>query len=252
MFDNVIRLGAASSTMDEAAALIRLNAPIDLHGTAIVADRQTHGRGRHGRRWLSSPVGDLLVSFVLSPRKALVASIPILGGLAASMTVDELAEVDSRIKWPNDVLVDERKVAGVIAESMIKGGESAVVLGIGINLVFKADAGDDLTVPVDNLSRLAGHPISRDSALATLSRFLSEGYAKLDKGVDVHAEWKSRLETLGRGVIVSVKSDARGENGNKLRGVAEDVDELGRLIVRQDDGHLVAVSAGDVSLRHMW
>ena len=251
MFNDVIHFDATSSTMDEAASLIR-SKPLDsLHGTVIVADRQSLGRGRHGRRWLSSAVGDLMVSFVLTPRKGLVASIPILGGLATSKSVDELGKVESRIKWPNDVLVDGRKVAGVIAESVIQGAGTAVVLGIGVNLVFVADAGDDFPVPVDNLSRLAGSTITRDTALEVLCSCLSEGYEKLDKGMDIHGEWKSRLETLGHKVVVRFKSGVGDENGNELRGVAEDVDELGRLLLRQEDGHLVAVSAGDVSLRNV-
>ena len=251
MFKDVTYIDATSSTMDEAASLIRSKQLTELHGTVIVADRQSQGRGRHGRRWLSSAVGDLMVSFVLTPRTGLVASIPILGALATSKSVDELGIVESRIKWPNDVLVDGRKVAGVIAESVIQGADTAVVLGIGVNLVFAADAADDFPVPVDNLSRLAGSTIARDTALEVLCRSLSEGYEKLDKGLDINGEWKSRLETLGHRVVVRFKSDGLGENADELLGVAEDVDELGRLMLRQGDGHLVAVSAGDVSLRNV-
>ena len=237
--------------MDEAASLIRSRPSSDLHGTVIVADHQSSGRGRHGRRWNSSATSDLLVSFVLSPRPGLVASIPILGGLAASHAVDELAGVVSRIKWPNDVLVDGCKVAGVIAESVIQGGETSVVLGIGINLVYDAGSAqdDDLLLPADNLSRLAGTRIHRDSALEVLCRFLTEGYERLDKGMDIIEGWKSRLVTLGSSVVVITQSDVDGGLGTELRGIAADVDELGRLIVRQDDGHQVAVSAGEVSLR---
>lgn len=237
--------------MDEAAYLIGSRPPSELHGTVIVADRQSSGRGRHGRRWHSSATGDLLVSFVFSPRPGLVASIPILGGLAASRAVDNLAGVASRIKWPNDVLVDGRKVAGVIAESVIQGDKTAVVLGVGMNLVYDAELDQDngLLMPADNLSRLAGAMIYRDSALEVLCRFLTEGYERLDKGMDIIEEWKSRLVTLGSSVVVITHSDVEGERGNELSGTAVDVDELGRLIVQQDGGHQVAVSAGEVSIR---
>ena len=248
MFKEVIRLGTTTSTMDEAADLIRSNSPKASHGTVVVADQQTLGKGRHGRQWLSDRVGDLLVSFILRPRRALVGSMPILGGLAASLAVDQLTGVESRIKWPNDVLIQGRKVSGVIAESLVQGGETVVVLGIGINLVFEPMPDSQLRVPSANLNEFAAEPIGRDAALDVLCQHVKAGYELLGRGESIIPDWRERLETLGRSVVVTFKSDATAESKHVIRGIAEDVDELGRLMLRGEDGHLVSVAAGEVTV----
>ena len=248
MFKEVIRFGTTTSTMDEAANLIRSNSAEAPHGTVIVADRQTLGKGRHGRQWLSARAGDLLVSYILRPRKALVGSMPILGGLAASRAVDQLADVESRIKWPNDVLIHGRKVSGVIAESVIQGGETAVVLGIGVNLVFEPSPDSRLRVPSANLNEFAKKTVTRDVALDELCQQVKAGFEALERGESIVPEWKARLETLGRSVVVTFKSGPESDGEHAVRGIAEDVDDQGRLMLRGDDGHLVSVAAGEVTI----
>lgn len=248
IFKNVIRLESATSTMDVAVDLLRQRSPSLAHGTAILADSQTQGRGRHGRRWHSERRGDLLVSYVLSPRSSMLGMMPILAGLAAARSVDELAAVESHIKWPNDVLVDGRKVCGVIAESVTQGRESAVVLGIGMNLVFEPAEAMELRVPVDNLNRIAGRKISRDDAFRALSAHVESLYEALESGASIIDEWKGRLSTIGQTVTVASVNPQAESDRDTVRGVAVDVDDLGRLLIQTDAGYLEAVAAGDVTV----
>ena len=248
IFNNVIRLESTTSTMDVAFDLLRHEGNAVAHGTAILADSQTHGRGRHGRRWHSVRSGDLLVSYVLSPRSAIVGTMPILAGLAAAEAVDALTGVESQIKWPNDVLVGGKKVCGVIAESVSQGRETAVVLGIGMNLAFEPTEELDIRVPADNLNRIADRRISRDEAFRALTARVEVLYEAVDSGGSIIEEWKQRLSTIGHPVAVESVKTLAGTDGDAVRGIAVDVDELGRLLIRTEGGHLEAVAAGEVTM----
>ena len=248
IFNNVIRLESTTSTMDVAVDLLRHEGPTLTHGTAILADSQTHGRGRHGRRWHSVRSGDLLVSYVLSPRSSVLGTMPILAGLAAAEAVDALAGVESQIKWPNDVLVGGKKVCGVIAESVSQGRETAVVLGIGMNLAFEPTATLDIRVPADNLNRIADRRIYRDDAFRVLTARVEVLYEVVDSGGSIVEEWKQRLSTIGHPVTVESVNTRADTDRDTVKGVAVDVDELGRLIIRTEGGHLEAVAAGEVTM----
>ena len=248
MFENVIRLESTTSTMDVAADLLRRTPPADAHGTAIIADRQTSGRGRHGKRWHSEAGRDLLVSYVLSPRPSMLGMMPILAGLAAAQSVDELAAVESRIKWPNDVLVDGKKVCGVIVESVAQGRETAAVLGIGMNLAYQPMESQDLRTPADNLNRIAGRTVSRDEAFRVLSTRVMALYETLDSGVGIIDEWKQRISTIGQSVTVAFADSHSDSVRDTVSGLAVDVDDLGRLVIRTACGHLEAVAAGEVTV----
>ena len=250
MFTEVIRVATTTSTMDDAAALIRERSPSGAHGCVVVADRQTRGRGRHGRRWLAAREGDLLASFVMHMRSSLLGKVPMLGGLAAGLAVDELASVSSVIKWPNDVLVGGKKVCGVIAESMSQGNGTAAVLGVGMNLAFDPTQAADLRSPAANLNAFTEGLITRDAALEVLSRHVAVLYETVDRGDSgqLFECWRRRLETLGQRVTVSMNVGAGAGGDGALDGIAEDVDASGRLLIRRDDGALEAVSAGDVTV----
>lgn len=248
MFENVIRLESTTSTMDVASDLLSRTPPAVAHGTAIVTDHQTHGRGRHGRRWHSEPGRDLLVSYVLNPRASILGMMPILAGLGAAKSVDDIAAAESRIKWPNDVLVNGKKVCGVIVESVSQGRDTAVVLGVGMNLTFEPSDAQDVRVPSDNLSRIANRLISRDEAFEVLSTHIKALYETLDSGVAIIDEWKARLSTIGQAVTVAYPEAHAGSCRDNVNGVAVDVDELGRLIIRTGAGHLEPVAAGEVTI----
>lgn len=215
------------------------------HGSVLVADSQTAGRGRLGRSWLTPPGSALAVSVLLRPAvdaAGRLGWLPLLTGLAVLDGLDALASgVAASVKWPNDVLLrtagGERKVAGVLVQAVAGSAPgTAVVVGIGVNVTTPADA-----LPETATSLLAaGAEVDRERLLEVLLDRLRARYARWVDGEVPQDELRARCSTLGRDVVV-------GRPGGELAGRAVDVDGTGRLVVRGSDGTEVAVDAGDVT-----
>ncbi len=245
----IIHLRNTTSTMDVARDLI--NESDDeghIHGTAIFADEQTMGRGRFNRSWDSEPGQDILLSVVLTPRTAIAGRMTTVASLAAAMTVDHFTSTDSSIKWPNDVLVDGRKICGVIAESVTTGGSFVGIVGIGLNVNRRTDTERTQDYAATSLRHAVGvsEDLDRRQVARILLENLNELYDAVDRGETIMSEWREKLVGLGSQVEVTAPSDDRAE---AISGIAEDVDEFGRLLVRQADGTLRAVAAGEVTTR---
>jgi BirA family transcriptional regulator, biotin operon repressor / biotin---[acetyl-CoA-carboxylase] ligase len=216
-----LHLRVTTSTNDRARALAQDGAP---HGTLVTADEQRAGRGRQGRTW-SAPAGQaLLLSLVLRDPPALLP-------LAAALAVAEVARADAQIKWPNDVLVHDRKVAGILAEGRPREGWA--VLGIGVNVALRveelpaelhATAGTLGLAPADLEPTLERLLAAVERALALDSAALLEAYRARDALRGQEVAW------------------AGG------RGRAAGVDGAGRLVVLLPDGGRTALSAGEVHL----
>jgi BirA family biotin operon repressor/biotin-[acetyl-CoA-carboxylase] ligase len=213
-----LHLRVTDSTNVRAKAL----APRAPHGTLITAAEQTAGHGRQGRTW-TAPAGEaLLMSVVLR-------DWPVLLPLAAAVAVAETASEEAAIKWPNDVLIGGRKVAGILVEG--RPQEGWAVLGIGVNVAVRAFP--------DELAHIAG---SLGRSPADVEPFLVALLAALDRWLaappeDVIASWRDRDALLGRPI-----------SWNGGSGTADGVDADGRLRVRLDDGSLTALDAGEVHL----
>jgi BirA family transcriptional regulator, biotin operon repressor / biotin---[acetyl-CoA-carboxylase] ligase len=213
-------------------------------GQVLVAEEQTAGRGRLGRSWVSQPGASLTFSVLLRPLTVPPARrgwLPLLTGVAVATAVRSVAAVPATLKWPNDVLVADRKLAGILAE---QSGET-VVIGIGVNVATAADA---LPVSPTGLRatslHVEGADVARDVLLSEVLRQLEHYYVRFRSEPDPErtgllAEYRALCDTLGRQVRVELP-------GNRsLAGVAEDVDPDGRLLVRE--AHTTTpVSAGDV------
>jgi BirA family biotin operon repressor/biotin-[acetyl-CoA-carboxylase] ligase len=212
------------------------------HGTVLVADHQTAGRGRQGRTWSAPPGSGLLCSVLLRPgRDAVLAGATWSVGLAARAACAETAGVTPDLKWPNDLLVGPRKLAGVLAESVAASGAvAAVVVGLGLNVRWTAPPPDEVAARAISLSEAAGRAIPRD---ALLRAFLAALAPLLDEWRDAPdrllARYRAGLATLGRRVRVAT---AQGE----LVGTARDVAGDGALLVVDEDGTVHALHAGDV------
>ena len=246
----VIHLRNTTSTMDVARTLVGDTDELEtLDGTVVIADQQTRGRGRFGRRWDSSHGEDILASVILCPRLAITGELTTMAALAAAMTVDELTKRRSVIKWPNDVLVEGKKICGVIAESATTGSSFVGVIGIGLNVNRLAD--DDVLQEYDATSirevlRLET-VIDRRNVVRVLLANLNELYDALVRGESIMPAWRDRLNELNSFVEVTMASERNV--GETVSGVAEDVDEFGRLLIREPNGHLRAVAAGEVTMR---
>jgi len=211
-------------------------------GTVIVAEEQTAGKGRLKRAWLS-PRGSIALSIILHPTPAQLPSLIMVASLAAAHCIEKVSGLKTQIKWPNDVLVNDRKVCGILIESDVRG--SAVdyaVIGIGINVNLEPVDFPEIAATATSLSNELGGKLSRREMIRCLLVELENLYLALPEGDSVFREWRERLVTLGKEVEVS-----SGQTGYK--GIAESVASDGSLFLRQPDGSLIKIVAGDVSLR---
>ena len=237
LWSEIVVTAETGSTNADVAAAGRAGAP---EGLVVVAERQTAGRGRLDREWVSPPRAGLTFSVLLRPQETnprWYGWLPLLAGVAVVETVRRLGEVDAVVKWPNDVLIDERKCAGLLAEA-VPGG---VVLGIGLNVTLRED---ELPVPEATSLRIAGAACTdRDPLLRAILRTLAGWYERWSadpENCGLREAYLRHCATVGRSVSVALP------DGTHLRGEATDVDAAGRLLVADPGGAVTAVAAGDV------
>ncbi len=229
-------IARTDSTNADAAAWARAGAP---DGAVVTADVQTAGRGRLDRSFSMPPRTGVAVSVIWRPEVPLRQWpwAPLAVGLAVDATLADLG-LDPRLKWPNDVLVDGRKICGILLERVAPTDDqpAAAVVGIGLN-VDLAEA--DLPVPHATSLRIAGATeLDRVQVMARLLAHLAEARTAWEHGdaARLRADYLEGCDTVGRQVVVSLP------DGSALRGPAETIDEHGRLVVAGR-----AVSAGDVT-----
>ena len=215
-----VHFRVTDSTNERARALAAAGAP---HGTLVTTDEQSAGRGRQGRTWSAPPKSAVLMSVVL---RELSETLP----LAAAVAVSEALPVEARIKWPNDVWVDGRKVAGILVEA--RPQEGWAVLGIGLNVTTE----EFLPELHATSLKLSGALLSVDESLAALVASLRTWLPRATE--EILAAWRARDALRGRTV--------RWANGSK-EGTAAGVDDAGALIVETVDGR-VTLEAGEVHL----
>jgi BirA family biotin operon repressor/biotin-[acetyl-CoA-carboxylase] ligase len=210
-------------------------------GTVVVAEEQRAGRGRLGRGW-SSPRGGLWFSVLLRPPvpPAEAPKLPLLAGIAVVEALERHLGIRARLKWPNDVLVQGRKLCGILSESRSDGRLEYVILGTGINANFLVSAlPEELRRTAITVREVLRAPVDRMALLRALLNELDAGYSDFRAGrsADIAARWKGLSDTLGRTVRVETATGV-------LEGVAVDVDGRGALVVRTPDG-TATVSSGD-------
>ena len=229
-------------------------------GVVVLTDSQTAGKGRQGRHWVDVSGCNVLASTLLRP----LFPPHLLLMISSLAVVDAIAEtcgVSTTIKWPNDILVENRKVAGILIEtSHDQTGRTVAILGIGINvnghiqeLAEKSQA--SLVTTATTLETVCGHMVSRETLIAHLLRHIETDYLALQREYMstssiskeqyrpisrlMRERWRSRLSTLGRTIQVR-QGDAL------VSGFAEDVDDNGELLLRRHSGELVSITWGDV------
>lgn len=178
-------------------------------GAVVVADHQTAGRGRWGREWTSAPGDSLLFSVVLRPHEVSpdrLGLLSVLGGVAAAEAVGEETGLDARVKWPNDVVIDGKKLAGVLAEARSQGGEvSVAVLGIGLNLALPGDLTPEIAGRATSLAaHLPAAGELRAVLLGTMLERIEHWYAGMpaDRGASVIRRAEELSSMIGRDVTL--------------------------------------------------
>jgi BirA family biotin operon repressor/biotin-[acetyl-CoA-carboxylase] ligase len=233
-------LASTPSTNDEAKHAAKQGAP---SGATWVAEQQTSGRGRQGRRWVS-PRGENLLFSVLVRVACPPSRLPpiaLVAGLAVRDAVATAApETQPKIKWPNDVLVDGKKLAGVLVEAISAGPRVlAVVIGIGVN-VHTRDFPEELADRATSVALVSRRPADRAALLADVLAHLDRDlHVVVGRGLGL---LRARLEAEDALRGLRVRSDTGDE------GVASGIDDDGRLLVRRGDGVLARWSAGEVHL----
>ncbi|MFD2646331.1 biotin--[acetyl-CoA-carboxylase] ligase [Devosia albogilva] len=251
------RLQAQDSIGSTNAEALSAAAGGDPGGLWVVARQQTAGRGRRGRPW-SSPHGNLAASLLLLPDAdpSVSATLGFVAGVALSRALAtvlpkglvrigidgaDAADGSGRValKWPNDVLADGAKLAGILLEAgKAADGRQAVVVGIGINVVA---APEGLPYPATSIAAL-GVSRTAEQVFEVLSDTWVEAFALWNEGSGVAAvleQWRGAAAGIGAPVAVT-------QDGQTVRGIFETIDEAGRLIVRANDNRRIAITAGDV------
>lgn len=235
------RHDSLGSTNDEAKRLAALGEP---EGTVIVADTQTAGRGRSGRHWLTPPGAAIALSVILRPQTALVhpTQISLLGGLAALEGIRQVTALPLQLKWPNDVLVRGKKVAGVLAEAGFGGNVlEYVVLGIGVNVNGAPPPDLKLDYATTSLMDQYGTMLDREVILQAILSVFKHYYPQLGTP-GLAQRWSDHLAM--RGALVKVQGMLETITGQVL-GVKAD----GSLVIQLANGDTRTILTGDVHLR---
>ena len=237
-----------SSTMDEAARLAQEEAAED--GTVVLAEEQTAGRGRFQRTWVSES-GNLLLSVLLKPSLEALPYVSIMAGVAVARAIRKTTGLEPAIKWPNDVRLGGRKVCGILVETSLQSeAVRYAIVGIGLNVAFDPTGVEELADIATGLNVEAGKPVDREVLLKHLLQEIDRLYLSLGPAgwpvtdasgpQRVLDEWRGLLETLGKRVEVRWRDTV-------YRGLAEDVDGSGNLLLCLEDGTVSSLPAGEVT-----
>ncbi len=215
-------------------------------GTVVIAESQEHGRGRHGRSWESPPGVNIYMSIilkpVLAPKDAMVMTL--MAAVASADALRQHTGIDVTIKWPNDLLVHDKKVGGILTEMKTEGGRvTCAIIGIGINVNSDfSDFPEAIQRTATSVKNELGISVRRTEVVASILNELDRWYRVLctKGGEQIVTEWKRLSTTLGKKVIVTV-----GES--TYRGIAESVDETGMLVLRLFTGERCILHAGDLT-----
>jgi BirA family biotin operon repressor/biotin-[acetyl-CoA-carboxylase] ligase len=215
-------------------------------GELVIADSQTDGRGRLGRHWVSPPNVNLYISFVLRPKlpPASAPQITLMAAVALAETLQSFLPVPPAIKWPNDITVNGKKLAGILAE-MSCGTDAVdfVILGIGINVNYRVDLMPEaIRQRATSLSAECQKKISREDLLRRLIQHLDRCYGEIEENgfAPLAPRWEAYFGWRGQRVRIELL-------GQVMFGIARGLDHDGALLLEDDHGSLQRVIAGDVT-----
>ena len=241
---HILHFDSISTTMNAAHKAAKEGAA---EGTIVLAEEQTAGRGRFGRSWITPKGSTIAISVVLHPHLPHLSKLNMVASLAVVRSIESVTYLKPLIKWPNDVLIQGKKVSGMLIDSSVRGEEvEYAIVGIGINVNLDVTRFAEISSIATSLSSQLGREVSRLRVLQHLLREMEELYLMVRRNEPVHEEWQKYLETLGKEIEVRWGGD---EKARAEKGYAEAVDENGNLLLRRSDGSLVTVAAGEVTLR---
>lgn len=235
----VLYYPVTTSTMDAAREAGRQKTA---DGTVVIAGEQTAARGRIKRVWIS-PGGNIAFSVVLYPGLSHLSSLIMLASLAVVCSIAAVTGLKAGIKWPNDVLINDKKVCGILIENDLQGSRvNYSIIGIGLNVNLSPADFPEIESIATSLSLELGRDVSRLELTRRLLLEMDSLYQVVLAGGSIYEEWRDNLVTLGRQVRATAIDGIH-------EGIAESVDRDGSLLLRAADGTLTRIVAGDVTPR---
>jgi BirA family transcriptional regulator, biotin operon repressor / biotin---[acetyl-CoA-carboxylase] ligase len=241
---NIVFLPKTDSTNNLAKEYAKNNAP---QGLVIIADSQTCGRGRIGKSWYSPPKTGIYLSILLKPdlKTDQLSLITLVAGVSAIETINEFSHQCANLKWPNDILINGKKVCGLLCEMIQRENNSCfLVIGIGINVNQVAGQfPEGLKTTATSLQIINRSPINRLDVIQSLLKNIDREYHNFltDGGHSVIKKWGLNTNLFGE--VVSLKHGSTITTGTAMR-----IDSLGRLVLLLDNEHEEAFDSGEVSL----
>ncbi len=245
--DNLVFRKSVGSTNDEVKQMAEKGAP---EGLMIIADTQTAGKGRRGRTWKTPSGVNIAMSYLLRPDFVpdIAPMMTLIMALAAADGINKATDLETGIKWPNDIVINGKKLVGILTEMSIEPDYiNYVVVGTGIN-VNQEEFPEDIISTATSLINETGHRISRASVAGAVTTAFEKYYSIFRKHDDLSElveEYNSRCVNVGREVRVL---DPKGE----WNGIAEGINDKGELLVTREDGTQTCVYAGEVSVRGIY
>ena len=244
---NLIFYEETDSTNQDAKELATEGAE---HGTLVIADMQTAGRGRRGRTWLSPAGESVYMSLLLRPRckPNQASALTLVMAFAVLQAVKELKPQNCGIKWPNDIVMDGKKICGILTEmGMKKMDIDYVVIGVGIN-TNQSSFAEEIADTATSIFRQIGTKVDRAWLIGRVIYYFEQAYAEFEKTCDL----TGLIETYNRYLLNKDRQvrvlDPKGE----YEGVALGINAQGELLVKKQDGSLVEVYEGEVSVRGIY
>lgn len=232
------------STNDDAFLLALQGAG---EGVAVLADAQSKGKGRYARTWHSPPGKNIYLSIILRPPVALdeTPRIPILAGVTAAETIEYFCAGRVFLKWPNDVLLDGKKICGILSQLKVVDEKTYfIVLGIGINVNIKADEfPHELKTSATSMFMQTGAFFKREDIIIIFFENLEKWYKKLLQNgfEEIKSAWLKKTDMVGKKVIINCSSD-------RISGRVQGIDDNGSLVLVNKQNETISVCAGDATL----
>lgn len=220
-----------------------------VHGTLIVADTQTAGKGRRGRAWQSPKGSSVSMSLCLEPKLPTerAAGLTLVMALSVASAIEEMTGEKAMIKWPNDIVLNGKKICGILTEMFLREKDYVVIIGVGINvniLEFPPEIRNIAT----SLCLECGEKISREDLMKATMKHFESFYEKYEVSGDfslLKGQYEKRLVNRNSQVKVLDPKEP-------FEGIAKGIDELGNLLVLCEDGQLKSVCSGEVSVRGLY
>jgi BirA family biotin operon repressor/biotin-[acetyl-CoA-carboxylase] ligase len=216
-------------------------------GAVVMAERQEKGRGRAGRAWISPPGVNVYLSIILHPRlhPEQLTLLTLLSAVACTHALRKTTGLDISVKWPNDLVVSDRKLGGILTETK-GGGDQRIlaVIGIGINVNMElSDFPLDISATATSVKNETGRIVVREPIVSEILNETARWYALMRTGAvaEITSEWQRLTSTLGRQVVVTT-------GGETYTGLAEAIDESGLLLMRLPSGAVKRISSGDLTV----